>query len=143
AFSSGSNEIAEYALQFVGEGHSRFTSYAISKGWIDSGADWCAMFVSYCYDNCGLIPNVLKEAYIGCTSEVNNLKDRNEFIDASTGYITKPGNIIFFKKYQNGEIISYHTGIVTSSDGIKVYTVEGNTGTSSYSGNDYWKGSKV
>lgn len=86
------------------------------------------MFVSYCYDNCGLIPEVLKEAYLGCTTEVGNLKDRNEFIDASTGYVPKPGDIIFFKGYDEGKVVSPHTGIVTSSDGIKVHTVEGNTG---------------
>lgn len=131
----GGNTVVTYALQFVGEGHSRFTSY------FNKQADWCAMFVSYCYKQCGLIPEVLKETYLGCTAEVNILKSRNEFIDASTGYVPKPGDIIFFKGYQNGVIVSPHTGIVTSSDGIKVYTVEGNTGLSTAS--QYWAGSKV
>ena len=54
------------------------------------------------------------------------LKSRGEFIDKSTGYIPESGDIIFFT--DNNGITSYHTGIVTSCDGSRVYTVEGNTG---------------
>lgn len=122
----GGSNVAEFALQFVGQNHAIFTSYTSSTGVNFIEADWCAMFVSYCYDNCGLIPDVLNEVYFGCTTEVRNLKSRGEFIDKSTGYIPESGDIIFFT--DNNGITSYHTGIVTSCDGSRVYTVEGNTG---------------
>ena len=139
--SASSSGVVEFAQQLIGENHSRFTSYNPTNGVSDvwSGANWCAMFVSYCYNECGLIPNVLQEPYAGCTTEVNNLKARGEFIEASTGYIPQPGDIVFFTK-TNGKTF-YHTGIVKSCDGTTVYTIEGNTGNSST--NPYWKGSKV
>ena len=37
-------EVAEFALQLVGENHSKFTTYSGTRD------DWCAMFVSYCFD---------------------------------------------------------------------------------------------
>lgn len=137
---NNANNVANFALQFVGEDHSRFTSYTSTTGQNFFGADWCAMFVSYCYDQCGLIPNVLKEVYFGCTTEVENLRNRGEFIDArTTNYTPQSGDIIFFT--QDNGAHSNHTGIVVSSDGINVNTVEGNSGSSTSS--VYWMGSKV
>lgn len=134
----GSSEVADFALQFVGENHSRFTSYNPSNGVPDIwfGADWCAMFVSYCYNECGLIPDVLYQPYASCAM-ARWLRDRGELIEDS-GYVPQPGDIIFFS---NDGWTSYHTGIVTSSDGTNVYTVEGNSGPSSSS--TYWAGSSV
>lgn len=132
--------VAEFALQFVGENHSRFTSYNPTNDVQDIwyGADWCAMFVSYCYNECGLIPDVLNESFAYCPTEVDVLRDRGQFIDSNTGYIPEPGDIIFFTK--NG-ITSNHVGLVVDCDGTTVYTVEGNTGTSATE--PYWKGSSV
>lgn len=135
----GSAYVAEFALQFVGENHERFTTYKpknnIPNVWF--GADWCAMFVSYCYNECGLIPDVLKEPYASC-GEGNILISRNEFLYARSGYIPEAGDIIFFTS--DGTDWS-HTGIVVDCDGTKVYTVEGNTGNSTTT--PYWRGSTV
>lgn len=132
--------VAEFALQFVGENHSRFTSYNPTNDVQDIwyGADWCAMFVSYCYNECGLIPDVLNEPFAGCPTEADILKGRKQFIDRDTGYIPEPGDIIFFTK--NGRT-SNHVGLVVDCDGTTVYTVEGNTGDRTTS--PYWKGSIV
>lgn len=139
--SAGNSEIVEFASQFIGEYHTKFTSYNPTNGvkdvWFRD--DWCAMFVSYCYNECGLIPDVLQEPYAGCSTEVSNLKARNQFIYANSGYVPKPGDIIFFTK--NSGITYYHTGIVESCDGTTIYTIEGNTGNSSTK--PYWKGSRV
>ena len=136
---AGTSDVADFALQFVGQNHSIFTSYTTTTGKKFWGDHWCAMFVSYCYDNCGLIPDVLGEAFVGCTSEVSVLKSRGEFIDRRSGYLPQAGDIIFFTK--NGGQTSNHTGLVVKCDGVKVYTVEGNTiGSGSYPG---WNKSKV
>ncbi len=132
----GSSKVVDLALSFEGENHSRFTDKYNIK------ADWCAMFVSYCFDECGLIPSVLPKPYFSCTNGgIPMAKEAGRFRNKIAGddYIPKPGDIIFFTK--NGGATSHHTGIVTDCDGVNVYTIEGNTGNSSTS--PYWKGSKV
>lgn len=150
--SAGGSAVVDFALQFIGENHSRFTSYRPTNGiqnvW--SGADWCAMFVSYCYNECGLIPDILPYPYAGCSmlyslKEANNSRVRivtNRGVYSKykkDDYIPSPGDIIFFLK--GSDRYGSHTGIVTSCDGTKVYTVEGNTGSSSTY--PYWRGSHV
>ena len=120
--------VAEYALSFIGQGHSTFTSRY-------GDGDWCAMFVSYCFEQMGLIPDVLPASYVNCNTGVSIAKQAGKFREASSGYIPKSGDIIFYTK--NGST-SYHTGIVTYCDGIHLRTVEGNTG----DGNS-WKERKV
>ena len=116
--SSGTSEggVAEFALQFVGEDHTRFTSYS------GIGDEWCAMFVSYCFDQCGLIPSILPSTFWGCTSGWNDFASTGRTRKRGT-YIPKSGDIIFFS---NDGSTFYHTGIVTGCDGSTVYTVEGN-----------------
>lgn len=132
AFGGGASEVVELALSLEGERHSRFTSYKTTTGLQFSGDDWCAMFVSYCFDQCGLIPDALTEPYTSCTyGGVPNAKKAGRFRDLKAGenYLPKAGDIIFYTK--NGGTTSYHTGIVVDCDGTYVYTVEGNTGYSS------------
>lgn len=141
-WSDSAESVVNLALQLVGQNHTLFTSYTTSEGKTFSGADWCAMFVSYCFDQQGLIPDVLNESYVGCTDEVSKLKARGEFKNSNAlggSYIPQPGDIIFFTK--NGGITSYHTGIVVKCDGSRVYTVEGNSGYSS--GATSWSNSWV
>ena len=140
------SDVAEFALQFEGEGHSRFTSYTIPEGIRtfygnepSIEADWCAMFVSYCYYNCGLIPDVLSNPFRGCEEFRLMDESRRRTQEDYPNYVPKSGDIIFYDWENDGSID--HTGIVVDCDGIKVYTIEGNTGSSST--NPYWKGSKV
>lgn len=123
--------VVDFALNLVGQGHKTFTSYYNVKD------NWCAMFVSYCYDKCGLIPSVLPKSYLGCSDEVRFLRNKGLFRERTSKYIPKAGDIIFFKGTTD---ISGHTGIVTNCDGIKVYTVEGNAGDSTTGD---WRGRKV
>lgn len=141
-WSDSAESVVNFALQLVGQNHTLFTSYTTSEGKTFWGADWCAMFVSYCFDQQGLIPDVLNESYVGCTDEVANLKARGEFENSSAlggSYTPQPGDIIFFTK--DGGVTSYHTGIVVKCDGAKVYTVEGNSGYGS--GATSWSNSRV
>lgn len=136
---TGGAGVVEFALQFVGENHTRFTGYSPSNGVTDIWfpADWCAMFVSYCYNECGLIPNVLPRPFSACgiISELYNegnprvkiVGDRGVFKGVpKDNYIPSPGDIIFFN--WGTDTNASHTGIVVSCDGTKVYTVEGNSG---------------
>ena len=106
--------------------------YGIPKG------NWCAMFVSYCYDKCGLIPEVLPRTYWGCGDGYRAFGENGRAKRSGT-YIPKAGDVIFFSN-DNGATC-YHTGIVTGCDGTTVYTVEGNTGSTNTS--PYWMGSYV
>lgn len=147
---SGST-LVDFALQFVGEDHSRFTSYNPSNGVADiwSGADWCAMFVSYCYNECGLIPDSLPRPFAGCGEIYNLYKEGNSKVKIvgnigvfagveKDNYIPSPGDIIFFN-WGDARVAS-HTGIVVDCDGSTVYTVEGNTSDGDFYG---WTSSKV
>lgn len=147
---SGST-LVEFALQFVGEDHSRFTNYNPSNGVADiwTGNDWCAMFVSYCYNECGLIPDILPRPFAACGEIYNLYKEGNSKVKIvgnigvfagveKDNYIPSPGDIIFFN-WGDARVAS-HTGIVVDCDGSTVYTVEGNTSDGDFYG---WTSSKV
>lgn len=123
--------VVQFALGLVGQSHDTFTNYYHVK------SNWCAMFVSYCYEKCGLIPSVLPSSYLKCSDEVRSLRSKGLFRERSSGYIPKAGDIIFFVGTTD---ISGHTGIVTDCDGINVYTVEGNAGPTPTGD---WRGRKV
>lgn len=120
--------VVNFALQFVGQGHKTFTSYKTSDGKQFWGDEWCAMFVSYCFDNCGAIPNILKRSFTGVPSEWEYYKTQGKAHIKGT-YTPKPGDLAIFA---NGNSIA-HVGIVTKYDGTYVHTVEGNTR------NDNWR----
>lgn len=118
AIVGGNSQVAEFALQCVGEGHSRFTS------WYGTRGDWCAMFVSYCYDKCGLIPSVIPAKFAGAGQPI--IDGNSRYRPRSSGYVPKSGDLIFFKWANSTAKVASHVGIVYKCDGTKVYTVEGN-----------------
>lgn len=123
--SSGS-DIAQFALQFVGEGHSRFTHYESPNSQAFE-ADWCAMFVSYCADQCGYIDSGKLFWFNGCTTAYNRMlvDDTFEYSSAYGGsYVPRPGDLIFFTNDSGNS--SYHVGIVVGINGTWLSTVEGN-----------------
>ena len=96
------------------------------KTWYGLDGDWCAMFVSYCSDQCGLI----ETGVMPRTASVLNMSlwymGKGLWQDVTSGYVPKAGDIVFF---QNG---MSHVGIVVEYDtanGI-ITTIEGNTGSS-------------
>ncbi len=137
-----SSSLVSLAKSFVGEGHSRFTSYS-SKNGSGSEADWCGYFVSYCCDNLGYIDKGYIFWYANVQVAVDRMRAVNQFnysafYDGS--YQPKPGDIIFF--CVDGDVNNVtHTGIVSEASVDSVSTIEGNSGTSSTS--PYWQGSSV
>lgn len=116
--------VAQFAKQFDGMTASEIGifNYKSSTGKQFYAADWCAMFVSYCFDQCGLI-DAIDGVYFGCTTKVNEIKGTELWRDAAD-YIPQPGDVIF---YTDDGRTSYHTGIVVSCNGTTITTVEGNT----------------
>lgn len=107
------------------------------KQWYGMNDNWCAMFVSWCADQCGYI----EEGIMPRTASVAAMKkwymDKNLYHTQESGYEPKPGDIIIFG---NGKS---HTGIVIAydEDAKELTTIEGNTGTSHT--DPYHKGSRV
>ena len=118
--------------------------------------EWCACFVCWVADQCGLLEGNSNEdtqsdiedqaltnaklsipKYSVCDDGINKFKEKGEWQDRETDgtlYIPKPGDIIFFDwiEKDSGEQdgISDHTGIVKNVDieNNKVHTIEGNSG---------------
>lgn len=97
-------------------GKGNFTKYGEWYGL--NGQPWCAMFVSWCADQAGILKSYIPR-YSACADGVNQFKKRNQWKDGSKGYRPRKGDIIFFK--------GSHTGIVKGSDETTIYTIEGNT----------------
>ena len=84
--------------------------------------EWCAMFVSFCFDNCKKIPTPLPFSFCGCSDGWNRLKELKLTREKGT-YTPKAGDIVFF---QSGGRIC-HVGLVSGSNGTTVSTIEGNS----------------
>lgn len=128
---AGNQSIVDFALSKVGNGGRESWDY---YGFEDN---WCAMFVSYCADSCGFIQSGIIPKYASCDSGMQWFKSKGLWQSRSSGYEPKPGDIIFYGTDSD----SNHTGIVEKCEGGYVYTIEGNSGSSSTS--PYFRGSKV
>lgn len=111
------------------------------KQWYGIDGNWCAMFVSYCANECGYIDDGIMPKSASVANMATWYKQRGQFVyktnDFGEYYEPKAGDIIFF---QNG---MSHVGIVVDYDfeTRKVTVIEGNTGSSSTS--PYHVGSRV
>lgn len=84
---------------------------------------WCAMFVSYCMNKAGVLPNVVKK-FASCSIGWNWFKSKGQ--TRNRGYIPQKGDIIFFDwNPEKGDGID-HVGIVNNVNGEYIYTLEGN-----------------
>ncbi len=89
--------------------------------------EWCACFVSWVANECGYIDTGVIPKYASCRIGVQWFKDRGQWKDS--GYIPKPGDIVFFDWTANGITgTADHVGIVEKVDGNTIYTIEGNSG---------------
>lgn len=121
-------QIVEVALGENGTvGGSKYRSWYIGSA---DGAAWCATFVSWCADQCGLIDLGVIPKFQGCTWGVSWFRERGLFNYTEnyggTDYTPKTGDLIFFTKYRNKNISS-HVGLVQYVEGNCVITIEGNT----------------
>ena len=126
---TGSGEIVAVALSQVGNvgGQPYWSWYGFSHR-----VDWCAIFVSWCANQCGYIDAGVVPKFAGCVQGSRWFKERGLWQDRS--HTPNPGDIIFFDWHDpNGfsgpqDGIPDHVGIVEKVENGRVYTVEGNSG---------------
>lgn len=116
-----SGEIVEVAASQVGNvgGQPYWSWYGF-----DSRVEWCACFVSWCANECGLIESGAVPKFSYCPTGVQWFKDAGLW--RAGGEEPQPGDIVFFD--WEGDGTSDHVGIVESCDGHTVRTIEGNSG---------------
>lgn len=117
---SGDGTIVEVARGELGNfGGDKFWKwYGFS-----SHVDWCAIFVSWCADQCGYLEMGVVPKFSVVGDGANWFKARHRW--AGGGHKPSPGDIIFFDFEKDGELD--HVGIVESCDGRVVTTIEGNS----------------
>ena len=125
----GSSELVNLALSQLGnEGGEKFWRWA----GLDTRCEWCALFVSWCGDQTGLMAAGQIPYFSFVSDGVDFYKDKGKWIDGSeidiSNYdkLIQPGMIIFFDWEPDGK--PNHVGIVTKVADGYIYTVEGNKG---------------
>ena len=116
----GNNNIVEVAKSQVGttSGSKYWTWYGFNKK-----VNWCAIFVSWCANESGMLDDSSVPKFSLCTDGENWYKKNNRWKDKS--YVPMTGNIIFFDWQQDGH--TDHVGIVEKVENGKVFTIEGNS----------------
>ena len=133
-FGSDSND--EYSAEALGVGDTLIMRVASAqlgnvggrKFWswygFEGRVEWCAIFVSWCGNQCGYIEQGIIPRFALVSDGVNWFKARRRF--QGNRYIPHPGDVIFFDWGADGT--QDHVGFVERCDGNTVYTIEGNSG---------------
>lgn len=121
---------------FMGEGNAAMVAVAQSQignvggapywSWwgLDYRVEWCAIFVSWCADQCGYLDAGVLPKMEGVRPYVNWFIERGQW--QGQDYEPSPGDIIFFDWESDG--LADHVGIVEKVENGLIYTVEGNSG---------------
>ena len=86
---------------------------------------WCAMFVSWCFNEAGLLSKVLaqgKKGFASCDVGLKWFARNNKLIPVGKA---QAGDIAFFQFDSDAQ--PDHVGIVSSNDGKNLLCYEGNT----------------
>lgn len=126
---SRDDAIVKVALSQVGNvgGEPYWSWYGFN-----SRVEWCACFVSWCFNECGYLDTGTAPKFAGCVSGVEWFRSHGQWADNSVN--PSPGMIVFFdwndpngaSGPQDGE--ADHVGIVEKCENGIVYTIEGNSG---------------
>ena len=124
-----------YQFAELGTGNSQLVNVALTqlgnKGGIpywswwgySSRVEWCAIFVSWCSEQCGMLQDGSMPKFENVTVGMNWFKERNQWLPRGT--VPSEGMIIFFD--WNNDNHCDHVGMVEKADNGIVYTVEGNS----------------
>ena len=99
--------------------------WKLVTGQNDQGSSWCAVFVSWCFDQVkasSLIAAKNPHGFIYCPDGVNWFSKKKQLIQPKDA---QPGDIVFFDWENEG--IADHVGIVESNGKTFLMTIEGNT----------------
>ena len=91
---------------------------------LDYRVEWCAIFVSWCADQCGYLDAGVLPKMEGVRPYVDWFIERGQW--QGREYEPSPGDIIFFDWESDG--LADHVGIVEKVENGLIYTVEGNSG---------------
>lgn len=86
--------------------------------------DWCAVFVSWCADQSGLLDDGSMPKFAVCDDGIRWFIERGRWFNRSIE--PWPGMIIFFDWNDDGR--SDHVGIVEKCENEMIYVIEGNSG---------------
>lgn len=89
----------------------------------ESRVDWCAIFVSWCADQAGMMETESLPRYAVCDDGIRWFIKKGKWYNRKIE--PKAGMIIFFDWDDDG--VSEHTGIVEKCENGIVYTIEGNS----------------
>ena len=122
ALGSGNGDLVAVAQSQVGNvgGAPYWSWYGFS-----SRVEWCAIFVSWCAGQCGLLDSGAVPKFSGCGTGVQWFQSRGQWLPGSA--TPEPGMLIFFKWYGSDALIADHVGIVERVENGRVYTIEGNS----------------
>ncbi len=119
---AGSDDLVAVALSQVGNsGDAYWNWYGFQ-----SRVEWCAIFVSWCAEQCGYLDAGVFPRFSGCGTGVNWFQARGQWLSGRE--TPEPGMIVFFKWYGSEASIADHVGIVERVENGRVYTIEGNSG---------------
>ena len=128
---SRDDAIVKVALSQVGNvgGEPYWSWYGFN-----SRVEWCACFVSWCFNECGYLDTGTAPKFAECVGGVEWFRSRGQWADNTVE--PAPGMIVFFdwndpngaSGPQDGE--ADHVGIVEKCENGIVYTIEGNSGDS-------------
>ena len=126
---SRDDAIVKVALSQVGNvgGEPYWSWYGFN-----SRVEWCACFVSWCFNECGYLDTGTAPKFAGCVGGVEWFRSHGQWADNTIE--PAPGMIVFFdwndpngaSGPQDGE--ADHVGIVEKCENGIVYTIEGNSG---------------
>ncbi len=120
----------------IGAGDSALVAVALSQIENEGGlkycewygypyrVEWCAIFVSWCADQCGYLDTGVLPKMMGVRPYVNWFMERGQW--QGRDYEPSPGDIIFFDWENDG--LADHVGIVERVENGVIYSVEGNAG---------------
>ena len=120
-YSYGDEDIVAVAISQIGNvgGEPYWRWYGLS-----SRTEWCAIFVSWCADQCGYLDSGIIPKFAWVPDAVSWFQARGQW--QPCGYTPAPGDIIFFDWEGDGG--ANHVGIVEYAENGVVHTVEGNSG---------------
>ena len=122
--------LATTASDMVGAAQSQVGQTGGQPYWswygFGSRVEWCAIFASWCADQCGYIDAGIVPKFAGCGVGVQWFQNRGQWLPGSA--TPEPGMLIFFQWYGSDSSIADHVGIVESVADGRVYTIEGNSG---------------
>lgn len=116
--------VAKAEVGYTGTG-----SYSKYGEWYGYQGAWCTTFVLWCFNKAGNSLDVKLYGKVvpnggNCNSMISWYQNKDRYHKRSSGYTPKKGDLVFFDWSGNGS--AQHVGIVKSTSGSTVYTIEGN-----------------